>query len=155
MLASARSNATASINSSYMTMGKIAEQALPLIRNVIEAIIYAVFPFVFLLFLLAHGKALGLAVKSFAMSLVWIQLWPPLYAILNYVATLASAKSLEAAAKTGMATAGLALESASSIYNGAVSDQAVAGYMVISIPIIATAIIKGGEVAFAAVTGAS
>ena len=155
MLATARANATASINSSYMTMGKIAEQALPLIRNVIEAIIYAVFPFVFLLFLLAHGKGLGLAVKSFAMSLVWIQLWPPLYAILNYVATLASAKNLEAAARMGTATTGLALETASSIYNGAVSDQAVAGYMVISIPIIATAIIKGGEVAFAAVTGAS
>ena len=155
MLATARANATASINSSYMTMSKIAEQALPLIRNVIEAIIYAVFPFVFLLFLLAHGKGLGLAVKSFTMSLVWIQLWPPLYAILNYVATLASAKNLEAAARMGTAATGLALETASSIYNGAVSDQAVAGYMVISIPIIATAIIKGGEVAFAAVTGAS
>src|SRR5574338_2579 len=37
MLATARANATASINSSYMTMSKIAEQALPLIRNVIEA----------------------------------------------------------------------------------------------------------------------
>ena len=155
MLATARANATASINSSYMTMGKIAEQALPLIRNVIEAIIYAVFPFVFLLFLLAHGKGLGLGIKSFVMSLVWIQLWPPLYAILNYVATLASAKNLEAAAKMGVGIQGLALETAGSIYNGAVSDQAVAGYMVISIPIIATAIIKGGEVAFAAVTGAS
>ena len=37
--------------------------------------------------------------------------------------------------------------------SSAVSDQAIAGYMVISIPIIATAIIKGGEVAFQAVTG--
>ena len=155
MLATARANATASINSSYMTMGKIAEQALPLIRNVIEAIIYAVFPFVFLLFLLAQGKGLGLGIKSFVMSLVWIQLWPPLYAILNYVATLASAKNLEAAAKMGIGIQGLALETAGTVYNGAVSDQAVAGYLVISIPIIATAIIKGGEVAFAAVTGAS
>ena len=155
MLAAARANATASINSSYMTMAKIAEQALPLIRNVIEAVIYAVFPFVFLLFLLAQGRGLGVAIKSFAMALIWIQLWPPLYAILNYVATLASAKNLAAAAKMGSGAAGLALETASSVYNGAVSDQAVAGYMVISIPIIATAIVKGGEVAFAAVTGAS
>ena len=153
MIATARANATASINSSFLTMGKVAEQALPLIRNVIEAIIYAVFPFVFLLFLLAQGRGLGLAIKSFVLSLVWIQLWPPLYAILNYVATLASAKNLEAAARMGAATQGLALETASSIYHGAISDQAVAGYMVISIPIIATAIIKGGEVAFQAVTG--
>ena len=153
MIATARANATASINSSFLTMGKVAEQALPLIRNVIEAIIYAVFPFVFLLFLLAQGRGLGMALKSFVLSLVWIQLWPPLYAILNYVATLASAKNLEAAARMGTAAQGLALETASSIYQGAISDQAVAGYMVISIPIIATAIIKGGEVAFQAVTG--
>jgi conjugal transfer mating pair stabilization protein TraG len=94
-----------------------------------------------------------MAIRSFAMSLVWIQLWPPLYAILNYVATLASARNLEAAAKMGTVAQGLALETAASIYSGAVSDQAIAGYMVISIPIIATAIIKGGEVAFQAVTG--
>jgi conjugal transfer mating pair stabilization protein TraG len=153
MIATARANATASVNSAFLTMGKIAEQALPLVRNVIEAVIYAVFPFVFLLFLLAQGRGLAMAIKSFAMSLVWIQLWPPLYAILNYVATLASARNLEAAAKMGTAAQGLALETAASIYSGAVSDQAIAGYMVISIPIIATAIIKGGEVAFQAVTG--
>lgn len=153
MIATARANATASVNSAFLTMGKIAEQALPLVRNVIEAVIYAVFPFVFLLFLLAQGRGLAMAIKSFAMSLVWIQLWPPLYAILNYVATLASARNLEAAAKMGTVAQGLALETAASIYSGAVSDQAIAGYMVISIPIIATAIIKGGEVAFQAVTG--
>ena len=101
MIATARANATASVNSAFLTMGKIAEQALPLVRNVIEAVIYAVFPFVFLLFLLAQGRGLAMAIKSFAMSLVWIQLWPPLYAILNYVATLASARNLEAAAKHG------------------------------------------------------
>jgi conjugal transfer mating pair stabilization protein TraG len=155
MVATGRANATASINSSFLTMGKVAEQALPMVRNAIEAIIYAVFPFVFLLFLLAQGKGLGLALKSFTLSLVWIQLWPPLYAILNYVATLASAKNLEAAARMGTSVQGLALESASTIYQGAISDQAIAGYMVISIPIIATAIIKGGEVAFQAVTGVS
>ncbi len=153
MIATARANATASVNSSFMTMSRIAEQALPLVRNVIEAVVYAVFPFVFLLFLLAQGRGLAMAIKSFAMSLVWIQLWPPLYAILNYVATLASARNLEAAAKMGTVAQGLALETAASIYGGAVSDQAIAGYMVISIPIIATAIIKGGEVAFQAVTG--
>jgi conjugal transfer mating pair stabilization protein TraG len=81
------------------------------VRNVIEAIIYAVFPFVFLLFLLAQGRGLGLAIKSFVLSLVWIQLWPPLYAILNYVATLASARTSKPPPH-GLAQ-GLALETAS------------------------------------------
>jgi conjugal transfer mating pair stabilization protein TraG len=155
MLATARANATASTNASFLTMGRIAAQALPMVRNVIEAVIYAVFPFVFLLFLLAQGRGLAMAIKSFAMSLVWIQLWPPLYAILNYVGTLASARNLAAAARMGSGAQGLALDTAASIYQGAISDQAIAGYMVVSIPIIATAIIKGGEVAFQAVTAVS
>ena len=155
MLATARANATASTNASFITMGRIAAQALPMIRNVIEAVIYAVFPFVLLLFLLAQGKGLALAIKSFVMSLVWIQLWPPLYAILNYVGTLASAKNLAAAASLGTNSRGLTLDTAAGIYQGAISDQAIAGYLVAAIPIIATAIIKGGEVAFQAVTASS
>ncbi|OQC18068.1 conjugal transfer protein TraG N-terminal domain-containing protein [Candidatus Skiveiella danica] len=155
MLATARANATASTNASFLTMGRIAAQALPMVRNVIEAVVYAVFPFVFLLFLLAQGRGLALAIKSFVMSLVWIQLWPPLYAILNYVGTLASARNLAAAATMGSGTQGLTLDTAASIYQGAISDQAIAGYMVAAIPIIATAIIKGGEVAFQAITASS
>jgi conjugal transfer mating pair stabilization protein TraG len=89
------------------------------------------------------------------MSLVWIQLWPPLYAILNYVGTLASAKNLAAAASLGTNSRGLTLDTAAGIYQGAISDQAIAGYLVAAIPIIATAIIKGGEVAFQAVTASS
>jgi conjugal transfer mating pair stabilization protein TraG len=155
MLATARANATASTNASFLTMGRIAAEALPMVRNVIEAVVYAVFPFVFLLFLLAQGRGLAMAIKSFVMSLVWIQLWPPLYAILNYVGTLASARNLAAAARMGSGAQGLTLDTAASIYQGAISDQAIAGYMVVSIPIIATAIIKGGEVAFQAVTATS
>ena len=155
MLATARANATASTNASFLTMGRIAAQALPMVRNVIEAVVYALFPFVFLLFLLAQGRGLAMAIKSFIMSLVWIQLWPPLYAILNYVGTLASARNLAAAARMGSGAQGLTLDTAASIYQGAISDQAIAGYMVVSIPIIATAIIKGGEVAFQAVTATS
>jgi len=110
---------------------------------------------VLLLFLLAQGKGLALAIKSFVMSLVWIQLWPPLYAILNYVGTLASAKNLAAAASLGTNSRGLTLDTAAGIYQGAISDQAIAGYLVAAIPLIATAIIKGGEVAFQAVTASS
>lgn len=69
------------------------------------------------------------------------------------MATLASAKNLEAAARMGAATQGLTLATASSNYHGPISDQAVAGYMMISIPIMATAIVKGGAVAFHAAPG--
>jgi conjugal transfer mating pair stabilization protein TraG len=151
MLATARAQATASANTAFLTMGKLAEQALPLVRNVIEAVVYAVFPFVLLVLLLAQGKGLATGIRSFAMGLVWIQLWPPLYAILNYVGTLASARNLEAAARMGASLQGLALETAARIHHGAVSDQAVAGYMVLTIPAIAAALVKGAEAGFQAV----
>lgn len=155
MLATSQSQATASYNMSNSTMGKLAAEALPMFRNVIEAVIYAITPFIFILFMVAVGPGLGLVIKSYVFSLVWIQLWPPLYAILNYVATLKTSQSIQAAASMAAGVRGLALDTASNIYSTSISDQAVAGYLVVSIPIIATAIIKGGEVAFQAVSGAA
>ncbi len=153
MLATAKANATAATNAGFLTLGRLAAEALPLVRNAIEAVIYAVFPFVLLILLLAQGRGLALALRSFLMTLVWIQLWPPLYAVLNYVATLASARNLAAAARMGDGTQGLSLDTAAAIYQGALSDQAIAGYLVVAIPVIASALLKGGEVAFQAVTG--
>lgn len=155
MLATSQSQATASYNMSNATMGKLAAEALPMFRNVIEAVIYAITPFIFILFMVAVGPGLGLVIKSYVFSLIWIQLWPPLYAILNYVATLKTSQSIQAAATMAAGVRGLALDTASNIYSTSISDQAVAGYLVVSIPIIATAIIKGGEVAFQAVSGAA
>ena len=140
----------AAANTAFLTLGKLAEQALPLVRNVIEAVVYAVFPFVLLVLLLAQGKGLATGIRSFAMGLVWIQLWPPLYAILNYVGTLASARNLEAASRMGSTVQGLALETAARIHHGAVSDQAVAGHLVLSIPAIPAALVKGAEAGFPA-----
>jgi hypothetical protein len=42
-----------------------------------------------------------LAFKGYAAVLIWIQLWPPLYAILNYMASIYAAYDLAAAADLG------------------------------------------------------
>ena len=87
------------------------------------------------------------------MSLVWDPALAPLYADPQLRRHAGQRAKPRSRGQDGNGHQGLALETAASIYSGAVSDQAIAGYMVISIPIIATAIIKGGEVAFQAVTG--
>src|SRR6267154_533945 len=51
--------------------------------NAIKAIIYALFPLVILLLLLTYGLGTMRALQSYLLTLVWIQLWPPVYAILN------------------------------------------------------------------------
>ena len=96
-----RAQATAQTNAAWLNFGKMAEDALPLIRNAIEAIIYALFPLVILLLLLTYGLGTMRALQSYLVTLVWIQLWPPVYAILNYMASIASAKHIAAAAELG------------------------------------------------------
>src|SRR3990167_2399289 len=66
--------ASASANSSYRTMAKIAESSMPLIRNAIHIVILALFPIVMLLIIVAGSKG-GLVLKSYLMALLWINLW--------------------------------------------------------------------------------
>jgi hypothetical protein len=51
-----------------------------------------------------------LAFKGYAAVLIWIQLWPPLYAILNYMASIYAAYDLAAAADLGTGGKALALQ---------------------------------------------
>ncbi|MES2260620.1 MAG: conjugal transfer protein TraG N-terminal domain-containing protein [Pseudomonadota bacterium] len=145
LLAVGRAQAVAQTNASWINNGKVAEQALPVLRNSVEAITYAIFPIVILLLMLTGGKETMAGLKNYASILIWIQLWPPLYAILNYMATLYAARDLAAAAAVGGGVSALSMSTASSIYSGAISGEAVVGWMTISIPFIAWAALKRME----------
>jgi conjugal transfer mating pair stabilization protein TraG len=145
VLAVGRAQAVAQQNASWLNYGKVAEQALPVLRNVIEALTYAIFPLVVLLMLLTSGRDTMMAFKGYATILIWIQLWPPLYAILNYMASVYAAYDLAAAADIGTGGKALALQTASTIYSRAISGEAVVGYLAISIPLIAWMALKRME----------
>jgi len=145
MLAVGRAQAVAQQNAAWINNGKVAEQALPVFRNVIEALTYALFPLMVLLLLLTSGRESMLAFKGYATILIWIQLWPPLYAVMNYMASIYAAYDLAAAADIGGGARALSLQTASTIYSGAISGEAVVGYLAISIPVIAWAAVKRME----------
>lgn len=145
VLAIGRAQAVAQTNASWLNYGKVAEQALPVFRNVVEAVTYALFPLFVLLLLLTSGRDTMLAVKSYVAILIWIQLWPPLYAVLNYMASIYASYDLAAAADLGGGLKTLSLQTASTIYSSAISGEAVVGYLVISIPFIAWAALKRME----------
>jgi conjugal transfer mating pair stabilization protein TraG len=153
VLAVGRAQATAQQNATWLNYGKVAEQALPVFRNVIEAVTYALFPLLVLLLLLTSGRETMLAFKGYAAILIWIQLWPPLYAVLNYMASIYAAYDLAAAADLGTGAKALALQTASTIYSGAISGEAIVGYLAISIPFIAWAAIKRLETFGTALVG--
>jgi conjugal transfer mating pair stabilization protein TraG len=145
VLAVGRAQAIAQKNAAWINNGKVAEQALPVIRNVVEAITYAMFPLLVILMMLTSGKETMAAFKGYASVLVWIQLWPPLYAILNYMATTYAAYDLAAAADLGTGARALSLQTASAIYSRAISGEAVVGYLAITIPFLAWAALKRME----------
>lgn len=139
--------ATSSANSAYTVMAKLAQETLPLVRNSIELVVLGIFPIVLILIIIAGSKG-GMVLRSYVMTMLWVQLWAPLYAIVNYVGTMAGSKSFKAALA---GVDGVAVNNAAALLNTTISAEAVAGMLTISVPMIALAIIKGGEVALSGV----
>ena len=138
-----------SSNSAYKTMRDIAEGALPKLRNIIEIVVIAVFPIVLLL-VIAAGRNGGLVLKSYIMGMLWVQMWAPLYAVINYLMVPQVRNALSGVMPIS-GTPGLTLTNAAQVEGIAVSEQALAGMLTLLVPVIAYAIVKGGEMAMSSV----
>jgi len=64
----------------YQAVGDIASEKLPLLRNLFEAFIYAIFPIIVLMAIVFPTKV----PIAYATALVWINLWAPMYAVLHF-----------------------------------------------------------------------
>lgn len=138
--------AVAASENSYSVMKTLAEGALPKIRNLVETLILSVFPIVFLL-VIAAGSYGGKVLMAYATAAVWVQLWAPLYAVIN---KLTYSSFTEATTQLTGGTGGT-IENMNALLQMSVSDQALAGLLTISVPAIALAIVKGGAVAMSGV----
>lgn len=149
---SARSNAPAALASyafnkaqqqtriGNRTVGDLAAYWLPLMKNLFEGILYGSFIFIFLLLLFPFG---GMVLRNYLYSLVWVQLWAPLYAIINlYVDFYAQHRSLGAMA-LGAGASGLSLATQSGLAQVNADMAGLAGYISISVPIIASSLVYG------------
>ena len=83
VLAVGRAQAVAQQNATWLNYGKVAEQALPVFQRGRGGDLRDVPP-LRTAALLTSGRETMLAFKGYAAVLIWIQLWPPLYAILNH-----------------------------------------------------------------------
>ncbi len=137
----ALAQAEAQRRTSYSVLGELAGETLPLLRNVFEVLIYGMFPFfLILMFTPAAGKALMFYLKS----LFWLQLWAPLYALLNLIMVSYSANTGIAVAT--LATGGQELTLATTTALGAVNADiaAIASYMAWMIPLISWGVVNAG-----------
>lgn len=153
IVAAAQAQAEMTANTNYLTMARVAERAAPAIRNVIELICYAVFPLVILL-LIVSGEHAGKMFKTYVMSLVWVQLIPPLYAILNFAMTSASRAQLVGIAESTTSASAVNLVNIGLLSQRGLSESAIAGYLTLSLPVIAYGLVKMGEIGGAAMFNA-
>lgn len=123
-------------------MMQTAQKALPRIRNAIELVVISVFPIVFLLIIAAGIKA-GMVFKTYLMTVFWVNLWAPIYAVINYLQTSKDTIDLLAITAGGTNT----IENFASVSDVAASSQHIAGMLTLSVPFIAYALVRGGEVA--------
>lgn len=154
IVGAAQAQAEMAMVTNYLTMARVAERAAPGIRNVIELICYGVFPLVVLLLIVA-GEQAGKFLKAYIMSLAWVQLIPPLYAILNFVMTSTSRSQLVGIAESTTTTAAVNLVNIGQLAQKGLSESAIAGFLTLSLPVIAYALVKSGEIGVSSLYGAA
>ncbi|GEM_PF-1328124 len=117
------------------TVGEMAAYWLPLIKNNLELILYGSFIFVVLLSVFPFGAA---TLKSYLYTLVWVQLWPPLYAVLNLtVSYYAQRESLAATGKI------ISLQTLPGLLQVNTDIAGLAGYLSMSVPALAGGLLWG------------
>lgn len=118
------------------TLGFLASYWLPIMKSVFEAIMYGCFLFVVLLGLI---PMLGIYVlRNYVYTLCWLQMWAPLYAIINLICSYyARVESL--ATPEG----GFILKNWHSFLQVNHDVASLAGYLTISVPFIAAGLVRG------------
>ena len=131
--------------SSSVGSGKYMAQMLPYLQMGIRAVLYAFFPFVFLVIMLPGGFAVA---KSYAQSMIWVELWSPVAAILNYFLGYFQLDKMAQAGGDGMNAV-----NASGLVSDANMLASVGGYLYASVPALTYLILKGSAQMLGSITG--
>lgn len=135
---------------SWKTVGGIADGLVVTTRCVIEALIYGAIIFVIPMMFLPSGFSY---LKTWVWLLVWIQLWPPFYVILDYVSLIAARGQAEGFFDPESAgTCCLTIYNTIGLSNIYGNISAYAKSMKILIPPLSYAILQGGVGSFVHLT---
>lgn len=118
---------------SWATSEAVAVKLLPLINTILLALVFALFPIIILLATI-HVMTIGM-LKNYIFSIIYLQSWPPLFAILN------SAATFYLRGKTGGMEFNLANLSAIQSMHSDIG--LVAGWLTLSVPVLAYGIVRG------------
>lgn len=125
--------------STYETLGAMASESLMTMKAVLEGIVYAAFIFLVPLAVLPFGVKI---LMSWLQTLLWLQMWAPLYAVLNFMVSM-GARSKSMGMLSTSNPEGLTIVSSVGLMNLNADISAMAGYLAMSVPFIAIALVKG------------
>ena len=146
-LSFASGKSTAEFVTNSLGTGYYMAQMLPYLQMGMRAVMYAFFPFVFIVILLPGGMKV---LVSYLQTLIWIELWSPTAAVLNmFLSIMATDKFADMYNTEGFNGAqGLATFSDSAML------ASVAGYLYASVPALTWLILKGSGQMLGNITGA-
>lgn len=117
------------------TLGDMAAYWLPLMKNAFEAIMYGSFIFIVLLSVFPFGWVI---IKNYVYTLLWIQIWAPLYAIINLIVSYYAQLNTHAAVEGG-----ITLTTLSGVLQVNSDISGLAGYLTLSVPFLSAGLVKG------------
>ncbi len=125
----------------YMTMGAVSARSVPIMKAVLEALAYALFPVVGLMILLPVGL---MAFTNYFVVLMWLQVWPVIYAVLNSIVYWYSTSANQAGTVMPNGLTDWTMWTSPAIISTNSEIVAMAGYLALSIPMISYMLIRGG-----------
>lgn len=138
----AKSRAYMQQKSTYQILGSLASSSLVTMRAILEAIIYASVIFIIPLSVLPGGFKY---IYNWAWMLIWIQLWPPFYAIANYILQIiAQQKAAVIFSSLKETQQGLSFFTNAGLANLYDDMFAMSGYLMTMVPFLSYAMVKGG-----------
>lgn len=124
--------------SKFVLGGALSGYWLSIMQVVINALLYGSFLILVLVMLLPTGWRV---ISSYVQTLVWVQLWPPLYAVLNLVMTM-GAQSQSMSAVSTLSQSAVTLSTYAGLAKVNADMAAFAGYASLAIPLISWGIVK-------------
>lgn len=145
-IAKAQGNLATEIN--YRASAELAEAALPKLRSLLEMLVIGVFP-VMIVMALALGIGATAMLRFYVVLLVWLALWAPIASVVNFL-SLSDADPVSTLVKL---YGGVTLEAADVIRKAGTTSEAMAGTLMMLVPVISFAIAKVSDNGAAAWAG--
>lgn len=128
----AKELALASTRMAWKTSGHIGVETLPLMQIIMLLLLFCVFPLIAVLALIP-GLG-GQVLKNYVASIVWLETWPFLYAVLNMALHF-----YVAAGPGGPVT----MDNMNALAQEHADIQGIAGYLILAIPFLSFGLVKG------------